>query len=134
MIYSRLVEGRYPPYREVFPKKPTVKVPLVVGPFYSAVRQAAVMTDEESKKVLFTFEKKKVTMQAQGATTGRSKVDLAVDYDHKPLKIAFDPKYLTEMLRVLNGDEPLTLELVDANTVGLFRVGENYSYIAMPLT
>jgi DNA polymerase-3 subunit beta len=134
MIYSRLVEGRYPPYREVFPKKPTVKVPLVVGPFYSAVRQAAVMTDEESKKVLFTFEKKKVTMQAQGATTGRSKVDLAVDYDHKPIKIAFDPKYLTEMLRVLNGDEPLTLELVDANTVGLFRVGENYSYIAMPLT
>src|SRR5206468_12002024 len=51
MIYSRLVEGRYPAYREVFPKKQTVKVHLSVGPFYTAVRQAAVMTDEESKKV-----------------------------------------------------------------------------------
>jgi DNA polymerase-3 subunit beta len=38
MIYSRLVEGRYPAYREVFPKKPTSKVPLTVGPFYAAIR------------------------------------------------------------------------------------------------
>jgi DNA polymerase-3 subunit beta len=49
MIYSRLVEGRYPPYREVSPQKQTVKVHLGVGPFYTAIRQAAVMTDDESK-------------------------------------------------------------------------------------
>src|SRR5947208_821880 len=78
-IYSRLVEGRYPPYREVFPKKQTVKVPLITGPFHSAVRQAAIMTDEETKKVVFTFDKKKLTMQAHGPTTGRSKVEMAVD-------------------------------------------------------
>lgn len=133
-IYSRLVEGRYPPYREVFPKKPIVKVPLIVGPFHAAIRQAAIMTDEETKKVIFTFEKKKLTLQAQGAVTGRSKVEMAIDYDNKPIKIAFDPKYVAEMLRVLDADEPLSLELTDGNTVGLFHVGDNYSYIVMPLT
>src|SRR5437588_1981418 len=35
-LYSRLVEGRFPPYREVFPKKPTVRIPLIVGPFHAA--------------------------------------------------------------------------------------------------
>jgi DNA polymerase-3 subunit beta len=134
MIYSRLVEGRYPPYREVFPKKQTVKVPLVVGPFHSAVRQAAIMTDEESKKVVFTFDKKKLTMQAHGAATGRSKVELPIEYDAKPIKISFDPKFLTELLRVLNPDDGLTLELVDGNSVALFRCGEGYSYIVMPLS
>jgi DNA polymerase-3 subunit beta len=133
MIYSRLVEGRYPPYREVFPKKQTAKVPLTVGPFYSAVRQAAIMTDEESKKVVFSFAKKKLTLQAHGADTGRSKVELPIEYDGKTIEIAFDPKFLTEMLRVLNADDALTLELSDGNSVALFRCGENYSYIVMPL-
>jgi len=134
VIYSRLVEGRYPPYREVFPKKQTAKIPLVVGPFHSAVRQAAIMTDEETKKVVFTFDKHKLTMQAHGPATGRSKVDLPIDYDGKQIKIAFDPKFVTEMLRVLNPDDALTLELIDGNSVALFRYGTNYSYIAMPLS
>jgi DNA polymerase III subunit beta len=133
-IYSRLVEGRYPPYLEVFPKKPTVKVALPVAPFLSAVRQAAIMTDEETKKVFFEFDKSKVTLQAQGAKTGRSKVELPIEYEDKPIKIAFDPKFIVDMLRVLSADDPLTVELIDGNSVGLFKSGENYSYIVMPLT
>jgi DNA polymerase-3 subunit beta len=134
MIYSRLVEGRYPPYREVFPKKPTVKIPILVGPFHAAVRQAAIMTDEDSKKVMFSFAKKKLTMQARGAATGRAKVEMPLEYDGKAIDIGFDPKYLTDMLKVLNPEDALTLELVDGNSVALFRHGADYSYIAMPLT
>ena len=134
MIYSRLVEGRYPPYREVFPKKQTVKVPLVTGPFHAAVRQAAIMTDEESKKVVFSFAKKKLTLKAQGSETGRAKVELPVDYDGKGLDISFDPRFLTEMLRVLEPDAALTLELVDSASPALFRQGDNYSYVVMPLS
>src|SRR5262249_18562971 len=32
-VYSRLVEGRFPPYRDVIPKKANAKVPLVVNDF-----------------------------------------------------------------------------------------------------
>jgi DNA polymerase-3 subunit beta len=134
VIYSRLVEGRYPPYREVFPKKQTVKIPLTAGPFFTAIRQAAIMTDEESKKVGFNFGKGKLTLQAKGGATGRSKVEMPIEYEGKAIDIAFDPKFLTEMLRVLNADDALTVELVDAGSVGLFRCGPNYSYIVMPLT
>jgi DNA polymerase-3 subunit beta len=134
VIYSRLVEGRYPPYREVFPKKQAAKVPLTVGPFHGAIRQAAIMTDDESKKVVFSFDKKKLTLQAQGQKTGRSKVEMLLDYEGKNVKIAFDPKFLTDMLRVLNPDDALSLELIDGNSVALFRCGENYSYIVMPLS
>ena len=110
MIYSRLVEGRYPPYKEVFPKKQTVKVPLELGAFHAAVRQAAIMTDDESKKVVFTWGKKKLTLQARGAATGRSKVEMPLEYDGKAIEINFDPKFVTDMLRVLNDDDPLTVE------------------------
>ena len=134
MIYSRLVEGRYPNYREVFPKKQAVKVPLTVGPFLSSVRQAAIMTDEESKRVVFHFTKKKLTLQAQGAATGRSKVEMPVDYDGKNLDISFNPAFLVEMLKVLPPDEGLNLELIDGASPALFKAGNDYSYLVMPLS
>ncbi len=134
VIYSRLVEGRYPPYKEVFPKKTTAKVPLTVGPFQSAVRQAAILTDEESKGVDFTFAKNKLTLKAHVADKGRAKVELPIDYDGKGVEIAFQPKFLTDMLHVLEPDEIINLELADANSAALFKAGENYSYIVMPLT
>jgi DNA polymerase-3 subunit beta len=132
-VYSRLVEGRYPAYKEVFPKKASAKLPLSVGPFYTAVRQSAIMTDDDSKRVQFTFTKGKLTLQARGQETGRSKVEVPVDYEGKELKISFDPRFLTDMLRVVGADAPLTLELVDGNSPALFKSGDDYSYVVMPL-
>jgi DNA polymerase-3 subunit beta len=134
MIYSRLVEGRFPPYQQVIPQKHPLKVPLVVGPFHAAVRQAAIMTDEESKRVVFSFTKHKLTLRAHGAGAGRSHVEMPTGYDGKPIEISFDPKYLTEMLRVLDAETPLTLELLDSNKPGLFRnESGSYLYVVVPL-
>lgn len=134
MIYSRLVEGRFPNYQDVIPKKITVKIPLTVGPFMSAVRQAAIMTDDESKRVIFSFTKKKLTMKAQAAESGRSKIELPVDYEGEGLAINFDAHFLTDMLRVLAPDTALTLEMVDPSSPAILRCGQEYLYVVMPLT
>jgi DNA polymerase-3 subunit beta len=133
-VYSRLVEGRFPPYRDAFPKKQSAKVVLPVPAFLAAVRQAAIMTDDESKRVTFAFAKGKLTLEARGATTGRSKVEMPVEYDAKAINIGFNPQFLIEMLRVLPADAELLLELVDGNSPALFRQGGDYSYLVMPLT
>jgi DNA polymerase-3 subunit beta len=134
MIYSRLVEGRYPNYREVFPKKQTVKVPLSVGPLLTAIRQSAIMTDEETKRVVFSFAKKNLTLQARGAEAGRSKVEMPLEYEGKTIEISFNPAFLIDMLRVLPPDVTLGLELIDGNNVAVFRTGEEYAYLVMPLS
>lgn len=133
MIYSRLVEGRFPNYKQVLPAKHNVKVPLTVGPFHAAIRQAAIMTDEESKRVVFNFAKKKLTLQARGAETGRSKVEMPLDYDGKGLEISFDPKFLGDMLRVLEPDQALTLEMTDGSSPAVFRADAHYLYVVVPL-
>jgi DNA polymerase-3 subunit beta len=133
MIYSRLVEGRFPNYRQVLPQKQSIKVPLTVGTFQTAVRQAAIMTDEESKRVVFAFSKKKLTLQARGAEAGRSRVELPIDFEGKGVEISFDPKFLTDMLRVLEPDTTMTLELSDSRTPALFRIEPDYQYVVVPL-
>ena len=134
VIYSRLVEGRFPPYRDVIPKKVNAKIPLVVGDFLSAVRQAAIMTDDESKRITFKFAPGKLNLEAKGSTTGQSKVSLKIDeYSGPTIDISFDPAYLTEMLRVMDGAETLQLDLVDGQKSAVFRSGEDYLYLVVPL-
>jgi DNA polymerase-3 subunit beta len=134
MIYSRLVEGRFPPYQQVIPQKHPIKVPLVVGSFQTAVRQAAIMTDDETKRVVFTFAKNNLTLQARGAEAGRSRVEMPIGYDGKAIEISFDPKFLIDMLRILDVETPLTLELLDSNKPALFRNDTgNYLYVVVPL-
>jgi len=117
----------------VIPTKANVKVPLTVGPFHTAVRQAAIMTDEESKRVIFSFGKKKLTLRAQGAESGKSRVEMPIDYDGKSVEISFDPKFLTDMLRILEPDTALSLELIDKSNPAVFRSESNYLYVVVPL-
>lgn len=133
-IVSRLLEGRYPPYRDIIPKKAAAKIALPVEGFLTAVRQAKIMTDDESKRVAFHFAPGKLTLQAQGATTGRSKVDMPLDYNGSALTINFDPDFIIDMLKVLDPSEVVQLDLVDAAKPALFKVGDDYTYLVMPLT
>jgi DNA polymerase-3 subunit beta len=134
MIYSRLVEGRFPNYKQVLPQKHSFKIPLLVGPFQTAVRQAAIMTDEESKRVVFQFAKGKLTLQARGVGSGRSKVEMPLEYEGKAVEISFDPKFLTDMLRILDAGDKLTLEMQDGGSPALFRTeGGEYQYVVVPL-
>lgn len=137
MIYTRLVEGRYPPYRDIIGqtrKTASVKVTLPVDAFLSRVRQAAIMTDDESKRVDMTFEPGKVTMQARGADTGSSEVELPLpEYDGPEVQIAFDPQYVIEFLRALEGEPTVTLDMSDGSKPALFQCGDGYKYLVMPL-
>ncbi len=132
VIYSRLVEGRFPDYRAVMPKKSSIQVKLNAATFQAAVRQAAIMTDTESKRVTFKFARDRLTLVAQG--TGRSEVKLAIEYGARPMDVNFNPDFLTDVLKVLPPDAELLLELNDPGSPALFRYGENYSYLVMPLT
>ena len=75
-VYSRLVEGRFPRYQDVIPGHSEATIDLVVGPFYSAVRQAQIVTNEESRGVDFAFSKGLLTLNSQAADIGQSTIEL----------------------------------------------------------
>jgi DNA polymerase-3 subunit beta len=136
VIASRLKEGRFPPYRQIMPDKSSARVQILVAPFLSAVRQAAIMADESSRSVVFRFEAGKLTLAAQGAAHGRSRVEMPIGYDGATLEIKFDPNYLIDMLKVLDPADELSLEMTDANRPALFKQKQErkYSYLVMPLS
>jgi DNA polymerase-3 subunit beta len=134
VIYSRLVEGRFPRYQDVFPAHAEVKVPLEAGPLRLAVEQASIVTSAESRGVDFQFSPGVLKLSSQAAEVGSSHVDLPIDYEGKPVAITFDPRYLIDALKTLEDTAPVTAELIDSKNAAVFKTADHYTYVVMPLT
>jgi DNA polymerase III subunit beta len=134
VIYSRLVEGRFPRYQDVFPNAAEAKVPLEAGSLLAVVEQASIVTSEESRGVDFTFGNGALKLSSQAADVGSSHVELAIEYSGKEIGITFDPRYLTDALRTLDPTTRITVDLIDHKNAAVFRTEDHYTYVVMPLT
>lgn len=133
-VFSRLVEGRFPKWRDVFPRRSdSVKIELTAGPFHSAVRQAAIVTSDESKGVDFTFGAGKATLAAVAAERGQSRVELPIAYDGPAITITLDPHYVGDFLKVLEPERVFTLDVKDENGAAVCSTDDGYRYVIMPL-
>ena len=133
-IYSRLVEGRFPEYTKLIDTTNSHVATLEIDSFHSAVRQAQIVTSEESRGVDFSFNSGSLTLQTVAADVGESKVEIPVSYDGDALSICFDPRFITDFLRVLKPESTVALHLVDSESAAVFRTDDGYTYVVMPLS
>ena len=133
-IYSRLVEGRFPRYGDVIPTSSSVQMDLVVSPFLSAVRQAQIVTSEESRGVDFEFGHGVLRLKSIAADIGESKVEMPISYDGESLTITFDPRYIVEFLQILDSASSVKLLLNDSDSAALLKTDDGYQYVVMPLS
>lgn len=134
VMHANLINGRYPPYRDIFPKSEAVKIPLPVGPFHSVVRQAAILANSEAQGVEFNFKDRTLTLNTRSPKAGRSKVQMPVEFDGEARTVTLDARFVADFLRTLPDDVTLTLELTDANKAAVFRLGTAYAYLVMPMS
>ncbi|MEN6457956.1 MAG: DNA polymerase III subunit beta [Thermoguttaceae bacterium] len=134
-IYTRLVEGRFPKWRDVFPRREGMaRIELTVGPFYAAVRQAAIVTSDERRGVDFTFGGGKIVLAGHGAELGEAHVELPTSYDGPDIGITLDPRYLSDFLKVLGSEQNFAIELRDAESAATCVTDDGYAYVLMPLS
>jgi DNA polymerase-3 subunit beta len=98
------------------------------------VRQAAIVTNDESRGVDFTFADGRLTMVARAADTGQSKVELPISYAGREISITLDPRFLVDFLRVLDPDKSIGLDIQDSDSAIVFTCDDGYRYVIMPLS
>jgi DNA polymerase-3 subunit beta len=133
-IYSRQVEGRFPRYSDVIPSHSEHTIDMVVSPFYAAIRQAQIVTNEESRGVDFAFTKGQLTLKSLVAEIGQSTVELPISYEGDDLTITFDPRFVAEFLRILSPETNIQLRLVDSESAAVLSTEDDYTYVIMPLS
>jgi DNA polymerase-3 subunit beta len=131
-LTSNLVEGQFPPYEDVIPKDTDKQMTAATADFLSAIRRAALLTNEESKGVRLQFNKKGLKLTSRSAESGEAEITFPCKFEGADIEIGFNPTFLTEALRVVDNDE-ITLELSAPNRPGLVKGGQNFLYVIMPV-
>lgn len=133
-IHSRLVEGRFPRWRDVFPdRRDPIRIELTVGPALSAHKQAAIVASQESRGIDFTFGEGSLVMQASTAERGQSRVEVPISYPGVPVTLTLDHRFVSDFLRVLESDGLFTIDIQDGASAALFTTDDGYGYVVMPL-
>jgi len=134
-LYTRLLEGRYPRWRDVLPDRPeSSKISLPAGLLLSAVRQASIMSSDESRGIDFTFDSGSVVLTNQTAEVGQSRIELPIAYDGPPLVITLDHSFMQEYLRVLAPDTTFMFDVADSDQAACCLTEDGYAYVIMPVS
>jgi DNA polymerase-3 subunit beta len=134
VLHARLVEGRFPEWRQVIPPGHTRTAAVTAGPLRQALRQASITTSPESRGVDLTFGPERLLLESVAADVGSGRVELPLGRGCEPLTLAVDPRFLTDTLDALDPDAELTVELSDAKAPLVLRTGDGLTAVVMPLT
>jgi DNA polymerase-3 subunit beta len=134
VLSSNLVEGSFPPFEDVIPKDQDKRVSFNAVALTSAVRRAALLTNEESKGVRLSFDASTLTLSSRAPEMGEAEIKVELDeYSGEPIEIGFNPTYLTEALKHADS-ENIMIELKAPNKPGVIKVGNDFTYVVMPVS
>jgi DNA polymerase-3 subunit beta len=135
VLASNLVEGTFPPYEDVIPRDQDKKVAFDRDSMNSAVRRAALLTNEESRgvRLKFTGKQKKLELTSRAPEMGEAQVSVDLNsYEGEDIEIGFNPMFLVDVLKVVN-EPDVIMELKAPNKPGVIKVGGDFLYVVMPV-
>jgi len=132
LISTSLVEGRFPKYQDVIPQDCDREMEVGTAEFHSALKRAALLTNEESKGVRLSLSPGELTLSSRAPEQGEATVSLPVKYDSEPIEIGFNPVFLLDVLRVTHADQ-VTFAVKESSRPGVFRVDDDFVYVVMPV-
>lgn len=135
ILSSNLVEGAFPPYEDVIPKDNDKTVHFDRDVLFSAVRRAALLTNEESRgvRMAFTAADKRLDITSRAPEMGEANIQVDLrEYKGEDIEIGFNPGFITDALKVIT-DPDVIMELKKDNKPGLIRSGSDFMYVVMPV-
>ena len=100
-IMSRLIEGQFPDYRKVIPAEFSSFCTVSADKLFEAVERVALLAkDGEYNIVKIKFNKETVELSGNNPDAGSATEIIDVAIEGEPMEIAFNAKYLLDILRI----------------------------------
>jgi len=134
-LVSRLIQGQFPDYKQVIPKKSTTKVTLNTAELLRAAERAAVIASGSANVTCFEVKGGKIHVTANTPDVGS--VDEVIDAEVKgtdKARVSFNVRLITDVLDVMSS-EKVIVELGEGLSPGIIKQegDEDYIYIVMPI-
>jgi DNA polymerase-3 subunit beta len=138
-LASQLIDGNFPPYQSIVPRSFKTHTILSTMAFLKACRQAEIIARDGNNVIRLSLYPHgdapgELEISAQTEETGNSEVKVDATIDGPQLVIAFNVRFLREVLDVIKTPN-VALETNANNTPALVRpVGdEDFQHVIMPM-
>ncbi len=137
-MICRLIDARFPDYKVVIPADNPYKLIVNKADFQNALRRVNVFSNKSTNQVALSITGSELQMAAQDidfSFEGNERMNC--QYDGEDLQIAFNAKFLIEMLSAAD-TEDVKMELSTPTKAGLIKPteqaeGEDLLMLVMPL-
>jgi len=139
-LVSQLIEGTFPEYNNIIPKRYTTRTVMPTAEFRKACKTSDIFAREAAHTARLKIKPGDdltpghVTISASSAETGDNVAELDASVEGVPIEIAFNVKYLVDVLNVI--DTPnVALETNAPASPGVIKpVGrDDYLCVVMPM-
>ncbi|GAB4483567.1 MAG: DNA polymerase III subunit beta [Anaerolineales bacterium] len=139
-LVSQLIDGTFPDYQQIIPRSYKSRTLISTASLLKACRQAEIFAREGSNVVRLNIKNSgelqpgEVEISAHSEETGSNETIVEATVDGSPLLIAFNVKYLREVLEVIKTPN-VAVETSASNAPGVVRpVGDdNFLHVIMPM-
>ncbi|MCL2140075.1 MAG: DNA polymerase III subunit beta [Dehalococcoidia bacterium] len=140
-ILSQLVQGNFPQYNQLIPQSFITRAVVDLSHFLRATKTAAIFARDGNGIVRLVINQGesevtpgKLSVMARSEELGDDKAEIDAVVQGPEAKIAFNGKYLVELLGVVK-DSQIAIEMTTPSSPGVFKpVGsDDYVHVIMPM-
>jgi len=133
-LIIRLLEGEFPDYQLVIPKRNKGELRVEKGAFMMMLKRMSILSSDKYRSVRFKIDKEKMETMTTNPEIGESKEVISVDYSGERIEIAFNPRYFVDVVSTMASDD-IIIKLNDEATPCILE-GEkdpNFLSVIMPM-
>lgn len=134
-LYSRVIEGEFPPYEKVIPQSATTSIIVNTKDFIKNMRLVSVFAREQADVVILDISEEGILIKPKSTSKKNSHVFQPIEgFEGEPLKIAFNYKYILDFLNIVQS-ETVMIECTQPTAPGAFKSSTEpgYVHVIMPL-
>jgi DNA polymerase III subunit beta len=119
VLVCRLIEGRYPNYEAVIPKENPFRLSMSRQDLMSSIRRVAIFSSRSTNQVKLSIHGSELQLTAEDPDYANSASErLTCQYEGEDMDIAFNSKFINEMLSNLETDR-IHLNMSAPNRAGI---------------
>lgn len=104
VVKSKLIEGKYPDYRKVFPDDLPNTLKLNKSSFKSALHRMSILSSEQYKGVKLSLGTSSLDLTTTNPLQEKGEDNVDCSYNGEPMEVGFNLAYLLEVIDVIDTD------------------------------
>lgn len=99
-IISRIVDGQFPNYKQIIPKEYSLKAVIETSKILDSVKRAMIFTREPAYKIVMTFNKDSLKIEANTPELGKAEEEIAFESDSRDkVFLGINAQFLLDTLK-----------------------------------